>query len=210
MKVSDPAAKMVVGLGNPGPQYRLTRHNAGARVVEAFAAKYGWSFKSHRSFKSLLAKGSIFHRDVYLVFPQTYMNLSGEAVAVCLEKMKVRRRDLLVVCDDVSLSLGEMRFRARGSAGGHKGLASVMAHLETKEFSRLRLGIDSPRPSQDLADYVLEEFSATEERTVAEMMEKAVAGMDMWLEYGIDTSMNAFNPKMKNLSKGKIKEVVKA
>ncbi|MDD5020459.1 MAG: aminoacyl-tRNA hydrolase, partial [Candidatus Omnitrophica bacterium] len=140
----------------------------------------------------------------------TYMNLSGEAVAVCLEKMKVRRRDLLVVCDDVSLSLGEMRFRAWGSAGGHNGLKSIIEHIKTNEFNRLRLGIDRETQKNELADYVLAKFAACEESAVEEMTAAAVRAMETWLEHGIDRSMNLFNVKKKREKRnpliGKVKE----
>lgn len=214
MMVQGSGAKMIVGLGNPGPQYRLTRHNAGARAVEALARKHGWNIRNNRFVRSLLATGEIFNPfarisclsrfsaggstiKIYLVLPQTYMNLSGEAVAACLGKMNVRLRDLLVVCDDVALPLGETRFRARGSAGGHKGLKSVIEHIKTNEFNRLRLGIDRQMQEEELADYVLVKFTAREEPIVEEMMATAVRAMETWLEYGIDRGMNFFNAKKK-------------
>jgi PTH1 family peptidyl-tRNA hydrolase len=197
MRAQGSGAKMIVGLGNPGPQYRLTRHNAGARAVEALARKHGWSFKNSRFLKSLWATGDLFKAKVYLFLPQTYMNLSGGAVAASLRKKRLRPCDLLVVCDDVALPLGEMRFRARGSAGGHNGLKSLIEHIRTDEFNRLRLGVGREAQEGPLADYVLAKFTVREEPAVEEMTKGAVRAMEMWLEAGIDKSMNLFNTKKK-------------
>ncbi len=186
---------MIVGLGNPGPQYRLTRHNAGARAVEALARKHGWKLKKSIFLKSLVASGELFKSKIYLIVPQTYMNLSGRAVAACLRKKRLHSQGLLVVCDDVGLPLGEMRFRARGSAGGHNGLKSVIEHIKTDEFNRMRLGIGRGAQEGDLADYVLAKFAVREEPAVEEMIEAAVHAMETWLEAGIDKSMNLFNAK---------------
>jgi len=188
---------MIVGLGNPGPQYRLTRHNAGARAVEALARKHGWKFKKSMFLKSLVTSGELFKSKIYLIVPQTYMNLSGEAVAACLRKKRLPSQGLLVVCDDVDLLLGEMRFRARGSAGGHNGLKSIIEHIKTDEFNRLRLGVGRDAQEGDLADYVLAKFAVREEPAVEEMTEAAVCAMETWLEAGIDKSMNLFNAKKK-------------
>lgn len=165
--------------------------------MEALARKHGWSLKKSRFLKSLVATGEFFKTRVYLVVPQTYMNLSGEAVAVCLRKKRLHPKDLLVVCDDVALPLGEMRFRARGSAGGHNGLKSVIEHIKTDEFNRLRLGVGRDTQEGELADYVLAKFAIQEESLVEEMTQTAVCAMETWLETGIDRSMNLFNVKKK-------------
>jgi PTH1 family peptidyl-tRNA hydrolase len=188
---------MIVGLGNPGPQYRLTRHNAGARAVEALARKHGWKLKNSRFTRNLWATGDLFKVKIYLVLPQTYMNLSGEAVSAGLRKKRLSPLDLLVVCDDVALPLGEMRFKVRGSAGGHNGLKSVIEHIKTDEFNRLRLGVGREAQEGDLADYVLAKFAVREEPAVEEMTAAAVRAMETWLEAGIDRSMNLFNVKKK-------------
>ncbi|MFB3918763.1 MAG: aminoacyl-tRNA hydrolase [Candidatus Velamenicoccus archaeovorus] len=197
MRAQGTGAKMIVGLGNPGSQYRLTRHNAGARAVEALARKHGWRLKNSRFTRSLWAAGDLFEAKIYLVLPQTYMNLSGEAVAAGLRKKRLKTRDLLVVCDDVALPLGEMRFKVRGSAGGHNGLKSVIEHIKTDEFNRLRLGVGREAQEGDLADYVLAKFTVREGPAVEEMTAAAVRAMEMWLEAGIDRSMNLFNAKKK-------------
>jgi PTH1 family peptidyl-tRNA hydrolase len=197
MRAQGTAAKIIVGLGNPGPQYRLTRHNAGARVLEALARKHGWVLKKSRFLRSLIAAGELFRTKIYLIVPQTYMNLSGEAVAACLNKKRLRPKDLLVVCDDVALPLGEMRFRAHGSAGGHNGLRSIIEHIKTDEFNRLRLGVGRDVAGAALADYVLAKFDTKEEPVVEEMTQTAICAMETWLETGIDKSMNLFNVKKK-------------
>lgn len=149
--------------------------------------------KNNRFLKSLWACASFAGRDVCLAFPQTFMNLSGEAVVLALKKKKISVADLLIVSDDVSLPLGEIRIKARGSAGGHNGIQSVIERLGTSEFSRLRLGIGSPSSGQDLADYVLSPFSAPEEKIVKTMLVTAAMAMETWAVRGTDMSMNLFN-----------------
>jgi len=191
--------KLIVGLGNPGEPYRRTRHNVGARAVEALARRSGVALKNDRFLKSFWACASISGQKSCLAFPQTFMNLSGEAVVLFLKKKKISVKDLLVVSDDASLPLGDLRVRAGGSSGGHNGLQSVIERLGTDEFGRLRLGIGSPPAGfrGDLADYVLERFAAAEEMIVKGMLESALEAMETWLTQGTEACMNIFNRRDK-------------
>jgi PTH1 family peptidyl-tRNA hydrolase len=192
--------KLIVGLGNPGPAYKHTRHNAGASAVERWAKELGLPLKSHRTLKSLLAQGKREGRVFFLVLPQTYMNLSGEAVAGLARKKHIAPQDILVVYDDVALPLGTLRVRPCGGAGGHHGLVSIIENLGTKDFARLRLGIAGQRRDDDLAAYVLSRFDKDEEGTVKEMTQRAVQAIDMWMGQGVELTMGRFNSKDRNKS----------
>ncbi len=187
--------KLIVGLGNPGLSYRHTRHNAGAQAVERLAKKHRLIFRPNRSFKSLVVSGKIEDINVCLALPQTFMNLSGVAVSALLRKKHIALRDILVVCDDVALPLGEIRLKASGSYGGHNGLASVIERLGTKDFSRLRLGVGSGPGDKDLADYVLSGFQKSERTALNGMLDTAVEAIEVWASKGIDKCMNHFNKK---------------
>lgn len=189
-------AKVIIGLGNPDPEYSYTRHNAGAQAVRRLAKKNKFVFKMNRSFKSFLAQGKIGGRNVFLFLPQTFMNISGEAVVVFLRKKHIALENILVVYDDVSLPLGELRVRARGSAGGHNGLASVIQKLATKDFARLRIGIGG-RAYNDLSTYVLAGFSEDEKSLLNETLDRAVEGINMWVCDGIDKCMHRYNKGIK-------------
>lgn len=189
------AIKLVVGLGNPGLEYHATRHNAGARAVRAFAEEQGWVFKADRSSKSLIARGSLEGREVLCALPQTFMNLSGEAVAALKGKKKIRCEDILVVYDDVDLPLGLLRFKKQGSDAGHRGLESLIGRLETRGFARLRIGIGPKEESEDLSDFVLSRFRRDETVRAAEALNNAAQAIETWVLTGIDRSMNLFNKK---------------
>jgi PTH1 family peptidyl-tRNA hydrolase len=189
--------KLVVGLGNPGVSYRFTRHNAGAEAVGRFAKANGLVFKSNRSFKSLIAGTIAEGQTVCLVLPQTFMNRSGVAVAALVRKKNIAFKDILVVYDDAALLLGAIKMKARGSAGGHLGMASVIEWLGTQDFNRLRIGVDAPARGEDLADYCLSRFSKTEERIIHQVYKFASDAIEVWLTQGIDASMNRFNKKGK-------------
>lgn len=185
---------VVAGLGNPGDRYRDTRHNLGFMVVEALAAarRGAWSAPSHRRRSaSVRLAGS----SVLLVEPLTYMNLSGEALAplVALEGLPASR--LLVVCDDIALPRGGLRLRKSGSDGGHNGLKSIIEHLGTTGFPRLRLGVGPVPPRVDAAEFVLAEFLPEERAEVGSMVEAGVACVEAWVREGIDRAMNRFNAR---------------
>ena len=185
--------KLIVGLGNPGPAYKYTRHNAGASAVEKLAKELGLLLKAHRTLKSILAQGKREGCVFLLALPQTYMNLSGEAVAVLAQKKRIATGNILVVYDDVALPLGTLRVRPSGSAGGHHGLASIIESLGTRDFARLRLGIAGHRSYDDLSDHVLSKFDKDEEALVKEMLMRAAQAIEMWIVKGLEPTMGRFN-----------------
>lgn len=169
---------VIVGLGNPGKKYELTRHNLGCLVVQELAAKHGWDFKE-TEFNTKLAKGKILGHKIHLLLPTTYMNESGHAVKRYLSFIKLPEENLVVVSDDVALAFGDMRFRKEGSSGGHNGLKNIEELLGTRAFARLRLGVGSDRKeNQTLADYVLENFSSDELKLLGCFVQKGAAALE--------------------------------
>jgi len=181
--------KLVIGLGNPGADYRGTRHNSGFSVVELLAKRHGLHFVRDRESKSALAEGSISGQDILFQMPLTYMNLSGEAVSYIVRKRQIALSKLLVVVDDAALPFGRLRFRAEGSAGGHNGLKSIEACLQTMSYARLRVGIGDPG-GEDLADYVLSPFTPEERDALPELYEHAAKAVELWIQEGITSVMN--------------------
>ena len=185
--------KLIVGLGNPGTKYIHTRHNIGFRVVYALSRRYQARFK-HRLFqKSEVAQAGISGENVQLVKPLTYMNLSGICVASYVRKNNIPFENLIIICDDVNLPLGNIRLRRRGSAGGHNGLESVIKSLRTEEFPRLRLGVGPDKAIDDLADFVLSDFEKSEIEHTDSMIDNAADACEDWLKNGIDETMQKFN-----------------
>ena len=182
---------VVVGIGNPGPRYTATRHNLGFRVVDRLAERYAIAL-SRRRFDALVGDGSAGARRVLLVKPQTYVNLSGSAVAPLMRWHKRPLEDLLVVTDDLSLDLGKLRVRRRGSSGGHNGLRSIIECLGTDAFARVRIGIGRGRGSDPVA-HVLGRFEPDEAPVAEGAIEQAVGAVETWLEQGIEAAMNACN-----------------
>lgn len=193
--------KVVVGLGNPGRQYVGTRHNVGFEVVEHLAQRLGETDGWRRDFHSELMQTVVGNEIWLLVKPQTYMNRSGLAVATIVRFYQLPLTDLLVVCDDLNLPLGQLRLRAEGSHGGHKGLRDVQQELGTPQYPRLRIGIGSPPPGQDAADYVLERFRPEERPVVAEAVQRATQAILCWLKEGIEAAMNRFNVRQSKANK---------
>jgi PTH1 family peptidyl-tRNA hydrolase len=186
--------KIVAGLGNPGAKYQNSRHNVGFDVVDQIAKTNfaeGWK----TAFDSLAAECTIDGERVLLLKPQTYMNRSGLAVRKAVDFYKTPLADVLVVCDDFSLPLGRLRFRASGSAGGQNGLKDVIHHLGTDEVVRLRLGIDQPPANVDPADFVLSAFRPAERECVAETIIDAGRAVECWIRRGVAAAMNEFNGK---------------
>jgi|SRR5579883_2426341 len=183
---------LIVGLGNPGREYEHTRHNVGFDVVDLFA-QINKLPAARKSGKTVLTEGLIDNRRVYLMKPQTYMNLSGDAVSAFLRQKPIEYANLMVVTDDINLPLGKLRLRASGSDGGHNGVKSVIAHLHSREFPRLRVGVGAPADSSAQVDYVLGKFSRSEAKIVNEAIERAVAALETWLREGIEPAMNKFN-----------------
>ena len=181
--------KLIAGLGNPGPKYRGTRHNVGFEVIDRLAARASIAFESAPA-EAVMARWRA--NETLLVKPLTFMNHSGQAIGDLLRYFKVDVGDLLVVVDEVQLPLGRIRARARGSAGGHNGLKSVIAHLGD-EFARLRLGVGRGDERRDLADHVLSRFDADEAAEVERMIARATDACDVFIADGIAAVMNQFN-----------------
>ncbi len=184
--------KLIVGLGNPGKEYDRTRHNIGFAVVDAFAGLHGIAV-SKRGGQALTGDGRVGESRVFLMKPQTFMNLSGQAVAAFLKQKPLEVADILVVTDDIALPLGKLRLRGEGSAGGHNGLKSLIAHLHGSAFPRLRFGVGAPREPSAQIDFVLGQFSRAEQREADEAIGLAVAALETWLAEGIQPAMNKFN-----------------
>jgi PTH1 family peptidyl-tRNA hydrolase len=183
--------KAIVGLGNPGAQYKGTRHNVGFAVAEELASRASVGFESAPA-EALIAKWRRPEDVVLLIKPLTFMNLSGQAVGELARYFKIDVADLFVIVDEVHLPLGKLRARARGSAGGHNGLKSVIAHLGD-EFSRLRLGVGRGVDQRNLADHVLSKFEKDEAGEVERMTARAADAAEMFIASGIGAVMNAFN-----------------
>ena len=184
---------LVVFLGNPGPKYRGTRHNAGFMAAEKTAKELGVSINRLR-FKALTAQVSIGGEKVLLMMPQTYMNLSGEAVAQAVKFYKLSPEHVIVVSDDVALPVGKLRIRKGGSAGGHNGLKSIIQHLGTDRFPRLRMGVGAvPHPDYDMADWVLSTFKNQDAEDMCAAAEKAAEAVECYILHGPDKTMNLYN-----------------
>ncbi|HEY3347160.1 MAG TPA: aminoacyl-tRNA hydrolase [Nitrospirota bacterium] len=184
--------KIIVGLGNPGPRYDGTRHNIGFAAVDAILAEAGGG--SWKGFgKALVARVRFAGEDVILVKPQTYMNLSGEAVQAVVSFYKAETEDLVVAHDDLDLPLGKTRIRKTGGAGGHNGIASIMGLLGSGDFVRLKMGIGRPPAGLDPSDHVLSRFEGGEQVAVNEMVLSAVKAAEAILRDGADKAMNLYN-----------------
>ena len=186
---------IIVGLGNPTSEYEGTRHNVGFAVIDAIADKYNISV-TERKHRAFCGKGMIAGQKVLLVKPQTYMNLSGESVRSALDFYKVDpETEILVIYDDVSLGVGQLRIRKKGSAGGHNGIKNIIAHLGTSVFQRIKVGVGEKPKDYDLADYVLGHFSKEDKELKSEGYKDAVQAVEMILMDNIEGAMNQFNKK---------------
>jgi PTH1 family peptidyl-tRNA hydrolase len=187
--------KLIVGLGNPGREYRDTRHNVGFMVVDEIARRHGldWTSGPSQIAETLVAK-RFGDEPVMVAKPLTYMNNSGDAVAGLVRYFDVNHDDLFVVVDEAALPFGRLRARARGSAGGHNGLKSIIERLGTTEFSRLRLGVGRGDGRRDLADHVLARFERGEQADLDTLITRAADAAEMFAAEGISKVMNAFNP----------------
>jgi peptidyl-tRNA hydrolase, PTH1 family len=184
--------KLIVGLGNPGYEYYLTPHNLGFMAADRLAEECGVSI-THREAQALTAVTELENEAVMLAKPQTFMNLSGLAVARLTAKHLDSLRDLMVLVDDVDLPLGTLRIRRRGSAGGHNGLKSIIGELESDEFLRVRLGVGPADEVEDRVSYVLGRFRKADLEAVADMLDRAVEAVRMALREGPEKAMNRFN-----------------
>jgi PTH1 family peptidyl-tRNA hydrolase len=189
--------KLIVGLGNPGYEYHLTPHNLGFMAVDRLAEDCGVEI-ARREAQAMTAVTEIEGERVILAKPQTYMNLSGMAVARLLEKHQLAPADLLVLVDDVDLPLGMLRIRPRGSAGTHNGLKSIIGSLQADEFGRVRLGARPEREVEDRVTYVLGPFRKADLEQVGEMLERAGEAVRVILKEGIPAAMNRFNQRVRS------------
>ena len=187
--------KLIVGLGNPGREYRDTRHNVGFLVVDELARRYGidWAAGPSQIAETLIGK-RFGAEPLMLAKPLTYMNNSGDSVAGLVRYFNVAHDELLVVVDEAALPFGKLRARARGSAGGHNGLKSIIERLGTTEFSRLRLGVGRGDGRRDLADHVLARFERSEQAELETLIMRAADAAEMFAAEGISKVMNAYNP----------------
>ena len=186
---------MIAGLGNPGKEYERNRHNVGFRVMEILARQWNTSV-DRLKFQALTRQISVDGKKLLLVQPQTYMNASGAAVSALATYYKIPPERILVIFDDIYLPVGRIRVRQGGSAGGHNGMKSIIQSLGTDQFPRIKVGVgEKPNPDYDLADWVLSNFSAQEEKDLAPALENAAAAAAILIDQGVEKAASAFNGK---------------
>jgi PTH1 family peptidyl-tRNA hydrolase len=186
--------QLLVGLGNPEPKYDKTRHNIGFEVVDALARRWGLTWQENKRFQGWLSEGvTPSGYKVRLLKPLTYMNLSGQAVRAVMDWYKLSPEDILVIYDDMDLPLGKLRLRLSGSAGGHNGMKSIIAHLNSDKFPRLRLGIGKSAPSKETISHVLGKFSPTEIPLTEQSLKLAQEAIELGLKQGLAQAMNLYN-----------------
>ncbi len=184
--------KLIVGLGNPGREYELTRHNIGFMVGDELAKRWNISLNEQK-FKGVFGAGFVNGEKVILLKPLTYMNLSGESIRPLMDYYKIDVEDFVVMYDDLDIPVGKLRLRMKGSAGGHNGVKSTISHLGTQEFQRIRMGIDRPKNGMKVVDYVLGRFTSEEIPDVNHSIEKAADACEEWLNKPFLQIMNTFN-----------------
>lgn len=184
--------KLIVGLGNPGKEYEETRHNIGFKVIDELSKNLQIPLNETK-FKGLFGKGNINGTQVILLKPMTYMNLSGEAVGALMNFYKIPTDELLVIYDELDLPVGKIRLRYKGSAGGHNGIKSIIQHIGTQEFNRIRIGIDRPERGMPVANYVLSKFKKEDLPVMQEMVEKSAKACEEWIEKPFLEVMNIYN-----------------
>ncbi len=181
---------LIVGLGNPGSQYRGTRHNVGFDVLDLLASKYNIEVNRIK-FKGIYGEGRILDEKIILLKPSTFMNLSGESVQEAANFYKIEENNIIILHDDISLEIGRMRIRAKGSAGGHNGLKSIIANLSSDEFIRIKIGVGQPK--KELVCHVLGKFSKEERQLVDEINNAVTDAVELIIKQGIVEAMNRFN-----------------
>lgn len=184
--------KMIIGLGNPGKEYEETRHNIGFKVVELFAERRGLRLDKYKD-QALSSEFSHGGNKVLVVKPQTFMNLSGQAVGSIARWHKIKPAEMLVVYDDLDLPVGKLRIRATGGAGGHNGIKSLIAHLHTEDFPRIRVGVGRPPAGVEVTDYVLSSFLPAERELINQTVVQGAEAIQMWLDKGLIETMNCYS-----------------
>jgi len=197
---------IIVGLGNPTKTYDGTRHNIGFAVIDQLAADCGICV-DEKKHKAKIGRGHIGGKKIILAKPQTYMNLSGESVRALIDYYKVSEDELIIIYDDTSLDIGQIRIRGKGSAGGHNGIKSIISHLGTMEFPRIKVGIGNKPQGWDLADYVLSKFKEEEKDIMEEAVKSADNAIRLIITEGINEAMNRYNVRKKhgNGEEGEVK-----
>ncbi len=186
--------KIIVGLGNPGEKYEKTRHNFGFKVCNLIRKNLGFpAFKLEKKFSAEISEGEIEEGKILLVKPQTFMNLSGESVGKLANFYKVELENVLIIFDDIDLPFGTLRIRSEGSAGGHKGVKSIIEHLGGDQFPRLRLGIEKEGRREKTEDFVLQRFSAEEEKALSQITKHTAEAAEAWITRPVDDVMSEFN-----------------
>lgn len=185
--------RWIVGLGNPGPAYESTRHNAGFMVIDELAKRWNVSVTANSKCKGLMGEARIGSEKVALLKPMTFMNLSGESVRAFMDFYKAKLEDLIVVYDDLDTETGRIRLRYQGSAGGHNGIKSIIQHTGTQVFNRVRMGISRPKPGVQVVDYVLGSFAKAEQPDVRRMVEEACDAIEFSLSHPFEETMAKFN-----------------
>jgi peptidyl-tRNA hydrolase, PTH1 family len=189
--------QLIVGLGNPEPKYDKTRHNIGFEAVERLAQAWQISFQENRRFQGLFGEGIGANGSrIRLLKPLTYMNRSGQSVRAVMDWYKVSPRSILVIYDDMDLPVGRLRMRLSGSAGGHNGMKSIIAHLGSQDFPRLRIGIGKSDPNKESISHVLGKFSPSENPIVSEVLNLSLDAIEFSLKQGIEKSMSIYNSRV--------------
>ncbi|MBN2898925.1 MAG: aminoacyl-tRNA hydrolase [Clostridia bacterium] len=183
---------VIIGLGNPGKKYDYTRHNIGFDVIDYLSKKHGISVDRLKH-KALVGEGRINGKRVMLVKPQTFMNLSGQALMSIIDYYKSQSDQVIVIYDDIDTELGKLRIRKKGSGGSHNGMRNIIYLWKNEDFPRVRIGIGKPKPGYDLADYVLGRFSKDEVDLVAPVIVRAAEAVEDWIVSDIDQVMNKYN-----------------
>ena len=190
---SEPVSHIIVGLGNPGDKYKYTRHNAGFLALSYISQKLNADITKSK-FKALYTEVTIGGKRALLLLPQTFMNLSGEAVRAAMDFYKIPIENVLVIFDDVSLACGKLRIRKSGSAGGHNGLKSIIEHTGSDAFPRIKIGVgEKPHPEMDLADWVLSSFSSDEQKVLFDKFDNVYKASELIVKGDIPTAMNNYN-----------------
>ena len=184
--------KLIAGLGNIGEKYLFTRHNAGFMVADKLAYDNNLEFREEKKLKCLLAKTKINSEDIIIIKPTTFMNLSGEAVIAVRNYYKIEIKDILIIYDDLSLDIGKIRFRANGSDGGHNGIKSIIKHLGTKDFDRIKVGI-GPQPPIPSEAFVLQNFTKEQLEEMKVSVKRTTEAIEFYLENGIAKAQNSYN-----------------
>ncbi len=185
---------VIVGLGNPGKKYAITRHNIGFEVVDEFARQNQIKMTKVK-FKSVIGEGNVCGEKVLVVKPQTYMNLSGEAVMKILDYYNLPLENLIVVYDDIDVDTGKLRIRKKGSGGSHNGMRNIIYLLKQDGFPRVRVGVGRPQNGQNLADYVLGRFSKDEQELIIPIVKDSVSAIETIIKDDVDLAMNRYNIK---------------